>query len=664
MPEMTKIEPSIKNKKAIEVSKKMGKRYSLLDAMMMGRRLGIDWTKEKFTVGDLLVGMHYELEHGKVDPETNVTNDNPKKTAKVAWAHLKERPDYYVQLMKMDPPRKLEKKANEFLDEMLKLASKKQKKDEDDKESLEDKAVKGGAMAAGGIYAISKGRHALLGKKRVYHGTKKENYKSIMSTGVDPKYGGDKEKGSFNLYSKRGIASNERYEQLRKNSEGHVYVTTNRQAARAQGAPNDAKQWEIELGLKKGKVVKADLPYHKWKSGFVPDHDMLGTQHLENAGKNGNKFKNGIANARNNIIKQYAAKSTEKIPIEAIKGSDAKLKDRIKYTVKNLPESIKANPARFAAGAAAVAGGSYAAYKGMKMLSEAALKARKKRKEQAKKEKTAHTQLNEMLKTAVALNFSQQYTPQMNSGQFASEMKNKSSAFMSNVKAKKPTTSTDEYLGRAINNARTSTLEKATVVGSPEYKAVRNNENLKATINRKTEAALNKNRAEDSMKAFDKQFNRRKVKMGTPTQGEAPKVYSKTEGGAKAYLDKQVAAQNKEKLLSMGNKALIGAGIAAAGIGTYKALKKRKENKQRAAMPAYNYPQPYPQMMQHTAFSLLDNLCLEKTAEDEVVDFKEQIPDLILEAKYKPEIKKEETPGGKMTPSKYVQRKNKQRYNA
>lgn len=539
MPEMTKIEPSIKNKKAIEVSKKMGKRYSLLDAMMMGRRLGIDWTKEKFTVGDLLVGMHYELEHGKVDPETNVTNDNPKKTAKVAWAHLKERPDYYVQLMKMDPPHKLEKKANELLDGTAESVSSSTNK------SRIKKALKG--------YADT-----LLGK----------NMKASKA-----------------------------------------------ERLRAKAFVEDTADWHEQQYNNIMSTLKNnhEIPYKVRRYAETKALDHLGEE----------------------IMHRSHA-------LDMPTGPAAK-------------ERLKTYGTR-AATVAALAAGTYGAYKGIKKLSD------KRKKRQA--EKTAHAQLNEMVKEAASLTFSQQYTPQMNSGQFASEMQNKSNAFMSGIKAKKPTTSTDEYLGRAISDAKASAIEKATVVGSPEYKAARNNENLKATINRKTDAALNKNRAEDSLKAFDKQFGKRKVKIGEPAQDAASKVYSYTEGGARAHLDRQVAAKNREKLINAGGKALIGAGIVAAGIGTYKALKKRKENNQRAATPPYNYPQPYPQMMQHTAFSLLDNLYFEKTAEDEVVDFKEQIPDLILEAKYKPEIKKEETPGGKMTPSKYVQRKNKQRYNA
>ena len=115
---MMKQEQPFKNKKAVNIANKMGKRYTLLDAMLMGKKLKIDWKKEKFGIGDLLVGMHYELEHGKVDPSTNVTDDNAIKTAKIAWAHLKERPDYYVQLMKIDPPKKMEKEASQLLEEM------------------------------------------------------------------------------------------------------------------------------------------------------------------------------------------------------------------------------------------------------------------------------------------------------------------------------------------------------------------------------------------------------------------------------------------------------------------------------------------------------------------------------------------------------------------
>ena len=48
------------------------------------------------------MGMDVELEHGKIDPNTNVTNDDPLTTAKIALAHLNEFPDYYTRLEKME----------------------------------------------------------------------------------------------------------------------------------------------------------------------------------------------------------------------------------------------------------------------------------------------------------------------------------------------------------------------------------------------------------------------------------------------------------------------------------------------------------------------------------------------------------------------------------
>jgi len=46
----------------------------------------------------LRIGMEVELEHGRRDPLTNVTDDDPLLTAKIALAHLRELPDYYTRL--------------------------------------------------------------------------------------------------------------------------------------------------------------------------------------------------------------------------------------------------------------------------------------------------------------------------------------------------------------------------------------------------------------------------------------------------------------------------------------------------------------------------------------------------------------------------------------
>lgn len=71
-------------------------RFSVEDARRVGETLGIDW--QQVAVEQFRRGMEVELEHGARDPETNVTNDDLSLTGKIAWAHLKEFPDYYTRL--------------------------------------------------------------------------------------------------------------------------------------------------------------------------------------------------------------------------------------------------------------------------------------------------------------------------------------------------------------------------------------------------------------------------------------------------------------------------------------------------------------------------------------------------------------------------------------
>jgi len=48
------------------------------------------------------MGMDVELEHGLVNPQTNLTNDDEIMTGKIALAHLNEFSDYYTRLKKME----------------------------------------------------------------------------------------------------------------------------------------------------------------------------------------------------------------------------------------------------------------------------------------------------------------------------------------------------------------------------------------------------------------------------------------------------------------------------------------------------------------------------------------------------------------------------------
>lgn len=76
------------------------KSFSADEAKSIGEQLDIDWSK--FDVDQFRRGMDVELEHGYIDPHTNVTNDDPLTTGKIALAHLNEIPDYYDHLEKME----------------------------------------------------------------------------------------------------------------------------------------------------------------------------------------------------------------------------------------------------------------------------------------------------------------------------------------------------------------------------------------------------------------------------------------------------------------------------------------------------------------------------------------------------------------------------------
>ena len=67
--------------------------FDINDAMYAANILGI--TFDKFSIEEFLDGINIELEHGCVNPKTNVTNDNLITTSKIALAHLHEFPNYY-----------------------------------------------------------------------------------------------------------------------------------------------------------------------------------------------------------------------------------------------------------------------------------------------------------------------------------------------------------------------------------------------------------------------------------------------------------------------------------------------------------------------------------------------------------------------------------------
>ena len=82
--------------------------FTAEEARRFGAEIGIDWTSAPFDVEQFRIGMDVELEHGLHDLLTNVTDDDPHVTAKIALAHLNEFPDYYTRLERMEEQAKLD----------------------------------------------------------------------------------------------------------------------------------------------------------------------------------------------------------------------------------------------------------------------------------------------------------------------------------------------------------------------------------------------------------------------------------------------------------------------------------------------------------------------------------------------------------------------------
>ena len=78
------------------------KSFTSDQAAAVAEMLGVDLASEGIELDAFRKGMEVELEHGGRDPRTNVTDDDPVLTGKIALAHLRELPDYYDRLEEME----------------------------------------------------------------------------------------------------------------------------------------------------------------------------------------------------------------------------------------------------------------------------------------------------------------------------------------------------------------------------------------------------------------------------------------------------------------------------------------------------------------------------------------------------------------------------------
>ncbi len=64
--------------------------------------LRVDMENPGLILGQYRIGLGVEFEHGRIDTHTNITDDAPILTDKIALAHLNEIADYYTRLTEME----------------------------------------------------------------------------------------------------------------------------------------------------------------------------------------------------------------------------------------------------------------------------------------------------------------------------------------------------------------------------------------------------------------------------------------------------------------------------------------------------------------------------------------------------------------------------------
>ena len=97
--------------------------FTTSEAQKIGDKLGVNW--KKIPLEQFRMGLKVELEHGKEDAQTNVTDDDLLETGRIAWRHLKESDRYYTDLDAMEKKEKelkaKEGKSESFESRMLTL---------------------------------------------------------------------------------------------------------------------------------------------------------------------------------------------------------------------------------------------------------------------------------------------------------------------------------------------------------------------------------------------------------------------------------------------------------------------------------------------------------------------------------------------------------------
>lgn len=77
------------------------KEHYMNNVDVIAKKIGLNWADVQFSKEQFEMGLNVEMKEHHDDPQTKVIN-NKEEAAKVAWAHLKEDPNYYTKLKKME----------------------------------------------------------------------------------------------------------------------------------------------------------------------------------------------------------------------------------------------------------------------------------------------------------------------------------------------------------------------------------------------------------------------------------------------------------------------------------------------------------------------------------------------------------------------------------
>lgn len=80
----------------IKETKMIDNGFDKEEAIILAKKLNLNLDKQKFSIDDWIDGINHEIEHGKT------VNDSPSTIAKIVLDHLKEDPQYYIKLAKIE----------------------------------------------------------------------------------------------------------------------------------------------------------------------------------------------------------------------------------------------------------------------------------------------------------------------------------------------------------------------------------------------------------------------------------------------------------------------------------------------------------------------------------------------------------------------------------